>query len=161
VWRHFTDLFDYLPLTGLVEGKVGHKGAGRGGCDDVGELLRGHTACPLTGPVGAEAGRQLRGLPAYSIEQGAGLAFVGVLVSSGQGAGRSMQASMEASRQQAWRQAGMKQAGKPTARLTSPPPAYRPQIFCLHGGLSPTMDTLDHIRALDRVQEVRGPGGGR
>ncbi len=30
------------------------------------------------------------------------------------------------------------------------------QIFCLHGGLSPTLDTLDHIRALDRVQEVRG-----
>lgn len=29
------------------------------------------------------------------------------------------------------------------------------QIFCLHGGLSPTLDTLDHIRALDRVQEVR------
>jgi diadenosine tetraphosphatase ApaH/serine/threonine PP2A family protein phosphatase len=29
------------------------------------------------------------------------------------------------------------------------------QIFCLHGGLSPSMDTLDHIRALDRVQEVR------
>ena len=28
------------------------------------------------------------------------------------------------------------------------------QVFCLHGGLSPTMDTLDHIRALDRVQEV-------
>jgi diadenosine tetraphosphatase ApaH/serine/threonine PP2A family protein phosphatase len=27
-----------------------------------------------------------------------------------------------------------------------------PQIFCLHGGLSPTLDTLDHIRALDRVQ---------
>ena len=28
------------------------------------------------------------------------------------------------------------------------------QIFCLHGGLSPTIDTLDHIRALDRLQEV-------
>jgi diadenosine tetraphosphatase ApaH/serine/threonine PP2A family protein phosphatase len=26
------------------------------------------------------------------------------------------------------------------------------QVFCLHGGLSPTLDTLDHIRALDRVQ---------
>lgn len=30
------------------------------------------------------------------------------------------------------------------------------QIFCLHGGLSPTLDTLDHIRALDRIQEVSG-----
>lgn len=29
------------------------------------------------------------------------------------------------------------------------------QIFCLHGGLSPTLDTLDHVRGLDRVQEVR------
>lgn len=28
------------------------------------------------------------------------------------------------------------------------------QIFCLHGGLSPSIDTLDHIRQLDRVQEV-------
>lgn len=28
------------------------------------------------------------------------------------------------------------------------------QIFCLHGGLSPSIDTLDHIRALDRMQEV-------
>ncbi len=34
-----------------------------------------------------------------------------------------------------------------------PSPACHPtQIFCLHGGLSPTLDTLDHIRALDRVQ---------
>ena len=28
------------------------------------------------------------------------------------------------------------------------------QIFCLHGGLSPSIDTLDHIRSLDRIQEV-------
>ena len=28
------------------------------------------------------------------------------------------------------------------------------QIFCLHGGLSPSIDTLDHIRSLDRLQEV-------
>ncbi|KAJ6868816.1 hypothetical protein NC651_033801 [Populus alba x Populus x berolinensis] len=28
------------------------------------------------------------------------------------------------------------------------------QIFCLHGGLSPSLDTLDNIRSLDRIQEV-------
>ena len=25
VWKYFTDLFDYLPLTALIEGKVGNK----------------------------------------------------------------------------------------------------------------------------------------
>lgn len=32
------------------------------------------------------------------------------------------------------------------------------QIFCLHGGLSPSIDNLDSIRALDRVQEVPHEG---
>ena len=35
------------------------------------------------------------------------------------------------------------------------------QIFCLHGGLSPSIDTLDHIRALDRIQEVPHEVGSR
>eukprot|EP00945_MAST-04E_sp_MAST-4E-sp1_P003985 g3985.t1 len=32
------------------------------------------------------------------------------------------------------------------------------QIFCPHGGLSPSLDTLDHIRALEREQEVPHEG---
>uniref|UniRef100_A0A8C9PA68 Serine/threonine-protein phosphatase n=1 Tax=Spermophilus dauricus TaxID=99837 RepID=A0A8C9PA68_SPEDA len=32
------------------------------------------------------------------------------------------------------------------------------QIFCLHGDLSPSIDTLDHIRAFDRLQEVPHEG---
>lgn len=40
------------------------------------------------------------------------------------------------------------------------PPAFLPtsQIFCLHGGLSPSIDTLDHIRSVDRIQEVPHEG---
>lgn len=37
-------------------------------------------------------------------------------------------------------------------------PTVDGQIFCLHGGLSPSIDTLDHIRALDRLQEVPHEG---
>lgn len=33
-----------------------------------------------------------------------------------------------------------------------------PQIFCLHGGLSPSIDTLEQIRSLDRFQEVPHEG---
>ena len=32
------------------------------------------------------------------------------------------------------------------------------QIFCLHGGLSPAVETLDTIRELDRIQEVPHEG---
>ncbi|KAF0987274.1 hypothetical protein HZS_7311, partial [Henneguya salminicola] len=32
------------------------------------------------------------------------------------------------------------------------------RLFCLHGGLSPTINTLDGIRSLDRVQEVPHEG---
>lgn len=33
-----------------------------------------------------------------------------------------------------------------------------PQIFCLHGGLSPSIETLDQARGIDRVQEVPHEG---
>ena len=32
------------------------------------------------------------------------------------------------------------------------------EIFCLHGGLSPSIETLDSIRSFDRVQEVPHEG---
>ena len=32
------------------------------------------------------------------------------------------------------------------------------QIFCLHGGLSPSIETLDQARGIDRVQEVPHEG---
>lgn len=32
------------------------------------------------------------------------------------------------------------------------------QVFCLHGGLSPSLDTLDNIKALDREVEIPHEG---
>jgi len=32
------------------------------------------------------------------------------------------------------------------------------EIFCLHGGLSPSLDTIAHIRALERVREIPHEG---
>jgi serine/threonine-protein phosphatase 2A catalytic subunit len=32
------------------------------------------------------------------------------------------------------------------------------EIFCLHGGLSPSIENLDSVRSLDRVQEVPHEG---
>lgn len=34
------------------------------------------------------------------------------------------------------------------------------QIFCMHGGLSPSADTIDKIRDLPRVQEIPENGLG-
>ena len=34
------------------------------------------------------------------------------------------------------------------------------QVFCMHGGLSPSAKTLDDVRALTRVQEIPEKGAG-
>lgn len=76
VWRFFTDLFDFLPLTALIDNQV---------CDN-----NFYGACSSF-------------LPDFS-------------------------------------------------------PSVLLQIFCLHGGLSPSIDTLDHVRSIERVQEVPHEG---
>jgi len=50
--------------------------------------------------------------------------------------------------------AGESKAQRSLCCVAQPALTPRAQIFCLHGGLSPTLDTLEHIRGLDRHQEV-------
>jgi serine/threonine-protein phosphatase 2A catalytic subunit len=71
VWKHFTDLFDYIPITALIEGQVPNI----------------HEPCEIYFAL-----------------------------------------------------------------------FFNGQIFCLHGGLSPKMETLDEVRGLDRIQEIPHEG---
>ena len=93
VWNFFTDLFDFLPMTALVAGKV------RGG-----------------------------------------------VCQRASGEGDVMTCCAAAS------------GTFPTSDSMAFPFVPPEQIFCLHGGLSPSIDTLDQARALDRCQEVPHEG---
>lgn len=80
VWKYFTDLFDYLPLTGLVENKVSRQGRGGEGRRALGpgaryslglkalcsglEVLSGHgqpsISCVAAGSVNQLSSRSCR-----------------------------------------------------------------------------------------------------
>lgn len=90
VWRYFTDLFDYLPLTALIENQVS----------------------TLYSNLVKSSISTLSPLSCRSLDH---------------------------------------------PRVKSDI-LFEPKIFCLHGGLSPSIDTLDHVRGIDRVQEVPHEG---
>ena len=119
VWKLFTDLFDYLPLTALIENSV----------------------CNLMSPSHNQASIHAQRLPSIWV-----LIDVSIVDWPRSEPGFSMRCMQD------WGHVFTACCARKyfTGRCLS-------QVFCLHGGLSPTLDTLDHIRALDRVQEVRQP----
>lgn len=115
------DLFDYLPLTALVENQVRRS--------TIGNTTRsgrsGQWAAAATAV--SSSARAWQPCSAAAAEPA-----VGALLA-----------------------AATRPCPPPSSSSLLPLPLVSPlvpQIFCLHGGLSPTLDTLDHIRALDRVQ---------
>ncbi|KXN92964.1 Serine/threonine-protein phosphatase PP2A catalytic subunit [Leucoagaricus sp. SymC.cos] len=102
VWRFFTDLFDFLPLTALIDNQT---------LEVLSPIPRVHD-CPNPDNI------------AFCILHSLFYSLRGLL-------------TPEASTQ---------------SRI------FNVNIFCLHGGLSPSIDTLDHVRSIDRVQEVPHEG---
>ncbi|KAG5627301.1 hypothetical protein H5410_012519 [Solanum commersonii] len=100
VWKTFTDLFDYFPLTAL--GKP--------------EIMLSHQLRPDN--VRQFQPKSLRLFKPANVEIGFGEGEVDVVV---------------------------------VLEVES-------EIFCLHGGLSPSIETLDNVRSFDRVQEVPHEG---
>lgn len=141
VWKCFTDLFDYFPLTGLIDNQVppaSHALVATQDCSPVCDTApSGLCSCArvlaLVEPRGLNAHAEPAAISPI-------LSFLPIL--------------------SLWD--GIIYCYEWDPRLSCSPLPTFPlrqvcmQIFCLHGGLSPTLDTLDHIRSLDRVQEVRG-----
>ena len=133
MWKYFTDLFDFLPLTALVENQVRTLNQSRRS-----RLYDWHKACPARYlSHGLLSGTFSSAKPLGLHPREKGLKMMHLDVELQDGFYTSSCASSRASSHRAL----------PEALIVL-------QIFCLHGGLSPTLDTLDHIRTLDRVQEV-------
>lgn len=134
VWRYCCDVFDYLALGAIVLGASNTLSSSSGTADEETEI----EVCDQNGAIMSRFPRQQAqqpsSQPSSSQEQGA----------NGSGAGGGERTGPP----------GSGASGSSNGTVGNPAGA----VLCVHGGLSPLIDTVDKIRLIDRKQEVPHEG---
>ncbi|OAQ63116.2 serine/threonine protein phosphatase [Pochonia chlamydosporia 170] len=134
VWRYCCDVFDYLALGAIVLGASNTLCSSSGTADEETEI----EVCDQNGAIMSRFPRQQAqqpsSQPSSSQEQGA----------NGSGAGGGERTGPP----------GSGASGSSNGTVGNPAGA----VLCVHGGLSPLIDTVDKIRLIDRKQEVPHEG---
>ena len=136
VWRYCCDIFDYLALGAIVLGASNSLSPGIEPVDEEIEI----EVCGQDGKVMSQFPRQ----PAH--DPGS--------ASSQQASSPSQNGGMGSSTQDKTGPPGTGASGSSGGSVGNPAGA----VLCVHGGLSPLVDTVDKIRLIDRKQEVPHEG---
>ncbi|KAB5572011.1 putative serine/threonine protein phosphatase [Coniochaeta sp. 2T2.1] len=152
VWRYCCDVFDYLALGAIVLGASNNLSPASDSATTAQEYMDEDTeieVCNSEGGVISRFPRQTRN-PA-----GAGTALGGQRTRSPNGnAGSSSPPAASSSSVGKTGPPGSGASGSSAGTVGNPAGA----VLCVHGGLSPLIDTVDKIRLLDRKQEVPHEG---
>ncbi|KAJ2907380.1 serine/threonine-protein phosphatase PP-X isozyme 2 [Zalerion maritima] len=165
VWRYCCDVFDYLALGAIVLGASNNLTPGSLGVGDDPPSSSDMTdyvdhdieieVCNAEGQVISQF-RRTRGNSGGSSSQGGGGRGEGGGADGTQGSSSPMRKSKSPSPGAPSQTGppGSGASGSSSGSVGNPAGA----VLCVHGGLSPLVDTIDKIRLLDRKQEVPHEG---
>ncbi|TLS28768.1 hypothetical protein PpBr36_01043 [Pyricularia pennisetigena] len=145
VWRYCCDVFDYLALGAIVLGASHTLGPSKNPaedqagpeyevevCSNTGDVVQRFLRKPRENLIGSQSSTHGESSPPPEAQGGGANSSVGPMTGPpGSGASGSSGGSL----------------GNPAGA-----------VFCVHGGLSPLVDSIDKIRLLDRKQEVPHDG---